>query len=501
MRLGDRRARRARALAGGDRVRARRHDPPRERELLPHGRLRGERDRGSPPLAVRRRDRAHERGLQALLAGPRIRPVQVGPVPPHRQGRARDLDRGDVQPGPRPRRPALQGRQVRERRHGAEAACGRLEGPAGRDLEVDGGDRVRARRHDPHGQRELLPRDRVHARRDPRAPPLAVRRSRRACWRGVPALLARARARLVPRGRVPAPRQGRPRGVDRGDLQPDPRRIRQACEGRQVRQRHHQPPPQPADRRACARGLEAALEHVARALRSHGAHRGQRRGFEPSGSQRVALRRAGLAQQPDRRERDRADGGEHPVDLLEHVGGRQGRDRGRRHLAPDQRDRVEARRLQPRDRQGDQDHLLALNATIESARAGEAGKGFAVVANEVKQLAKQSAQASEDIARRIETIQADTKSAVQAIAQIVRIIDEINSIQTSIAGAVEEQTAVTSEMSRNITEAVRAGEEIAQGISTVASSAESTADGVRSTQASVRDLSKLASDLAALVQS
>ncbi len=147
-----------------------------------------------------------------------------------------------------------------------------------------------------------------------------------------------------------------------------------------------------------------------------------------------------------------------------------------------------------------QTNLLALNATIESARAGEAGKGFAVVATEVKQLAKQSAQASEDIAQRIEAIQADTKCAVQAIGQIVCIIDEINLLQTSIAGAVEEQTAVTSEMSRNVVEAARAGEEIAQSISTVASSAESTAGGVRSTQASVVELRRLAGDLEALVK-
>ncbi len=148
-----------------------------------------------------------------------------------------------------------------------------------------------------------------------------------------------------------------------------------------------------------------------------------------------------------------------------------------------------------------QTNLLALNATIESARAGEAGKGFAVVATEVKQLAKQSAQASEDIAQRIEAIQSDTKSAVLAIGQIVNIIDEINSLQTSIAGAVEEQTTVTSEMSRNVVEAVRAGEEITQSISTVASSAESTAGGVRTTQASVVELRRLAGDLEALVKS
>ena len=97
-----------------------------------------------------------------------------------------------------------------------------------------------------------------------------------------------------------------------------------------------------------------------------------------------------------------------------------------------------------------QTNLLALNATIEAARAGEAGKGFAVVANEVKELAKQTAKATEDISRKIEAIQADTKGAVEAIAQIGKIINQINDIQNTIASAVEEQTATTGEISRNV---------------------------------------------------
>ena len=94
-----------------------------------------------------------------------------------------------------------------------------------------------------------------------------------------------------------------------------------------------------------------------------------------------------------------------------------------------------------------QTNLLALNATIEAARAGEAGKGFAVVANEVKELAKQTAKATEDISRKIEAIQGDTKGAVEAIAQIGKIINQINDIQNTIASAVEEQTATTGEIS------------------------------------------------------
>jgi methyl-accepting chemotaxis protein len=146
-----------------------------------------------------------------------------------------------------------------------------------------------------------------------------------------------------------------------------------------------------------------------------------------------------------------------------------------------------------------QTNLLALNATIEAARAGEAGKGFAVVANEVKELAKQTAKATEDISRKIEAIQEDTKGAVEAIANIGKIINQINDIQNTIASAVEEQTATTGEIGRNVTEAAKGSNEIAQNITGVAQAARGTTEGASNTKSSADDLSKLAHDLQNLV--
>ena len=143
----------------------------------------------------------------------------------------------------------------------------------------------------------------------------------------------------------------------------------------------------------------------------------------------------------------------------------------------------------------EQTNLLALNATIEAARAGDAGRGFAVVATEVKELAQETARATEDIARRVEAIQADTGGAVEAIGRIGAVIGQIDDFQTTIASAVEEQTATTNEMSRSVAEAAAGSTGIAGSITAVSAAAGSTTEALASTRASVDELSRMADEL------
>ena len=147
-----------------------------------------------------------------------------------------------------------------------------------------------------------------------------------------------------------------------------------------------------------------------------------------------------------------------------------------------------------------QAYLLALNATIEAARAGEAGKGFAVVANEAKELANQIAKAAEDICQKTQAIQTDTQGAVDAIAEISMVINQSNDISNTIASAVEEQSATTNEITRNVSHVAKGSEEITNNVAGVVQAVHQTSSGAQKTQEGAFQLSKMAKDLNEMVR-
>ncbi|MFI7600352.1 methyl-accepting chemotaxis protein [Actinoplanes sp. NPDC049681] len=142
-----------------------------------------------------------------------------------------------------------------------------------------------------------------------------------------------------------------------------------------------------------------------------------------------------------------------------------------------------------------QTNLLALNATIEAARAGEAGKGFAVVAGEVKDLAQETARATEDISARVRAIQDDSSGAAEVIGTFQGVIERINDYVTAIAGAVEEQSATTAEMSRNVAQTATGSARIAEHVAAVADTVQHTHSDLTQSTATIEELASMAEQM------
>ena len=147
----------------------------------------------------------------------------------------------------------------------------------------------------------------------------------------------------------------------------------------------------------------------------------------------------------------------------------------------------------------EQTNLLALNATIEAARAGETGKGFAVVAGEVKDLAQETAKATEEISRRTEVIQTDTRAAVAAIAGIGEVIEKINDYQNTIASAVEEQSATTNGMTGDLNRAAGGTSEISGQLAEVVQVTTATRDAAQATETTAAELADISGRLNTMV--
>jgi methyl-accepting chemotaxis protein len=147
-----------------------------------------------------------------------------------------------------------------------------------------------------------------------------------------------------------------------------------------------------------------------------------------------------------------------------------------------------------------QTNLLTLNTTIEAARAGEAGKGFAVVAGEVKNLATQTANSTDEIAAQISSMQQETNGAVSALHGIGETIPKINEILTSVASAVEEQSAATQEIGRNVDQAARGTQEVTENINAVSQATSETGSAATQLLSASEELAKQAEHLKRTVE-